>query len=119
MVKKLMAGLSLTTSGFYDWLIQRFSSIILAIYFLTLVGFFLLHPRLNFLMWQDFFAQIWMKIFTLIVLLSFFVHAWVGMWTVVTDYVQPTTLRFIVQALTILSMVIYLFWGMRILWRLV
>jgi succinate dehydrogenase / fumarate reductase membrane anchor subunit len=119
MVNKLTAGMSLTANGFRDWLVQRFSSVILAIYILMIVGFFILHPVLNFVMWQEFFAHAWMQIFTLIVLLSMFTHAWIGIWTVVTDYVHPTFVRLIVQALIIVSLIIYFFWGIKILWRFV
>lgn len=119
MVNKLTTDMSLTANGLRDWLVQRFSAITTAIYFLVLVGFFLLHPVLTFVMWQEFFAQVWMQVFTLIVLLSVFVHAWVGIWTVVTDYVHPISVRFIVQALVILLLIIYFFWGVEILWRLV
>jgi succinate dehydrogenase / fumarate reductase membrane anchor subunit len=119
MVNKLSTAMSLTSNGLHDWLVQRFSAIILAIYFLVLVGFFLLHPALDFTTWQGFFAQMWMQIFTLIVLLSLFVHAWVGIWTVLTDYIYPASMRLIMQALVIFLLIIYFFWGVEILWRLV
>lgn len=40
MVNKLSVGMSLTGSGLKDWLVQRFSSLIIALYFLVILGFF-------------------------------------------------------------------------------
>jgi succinate dehydrogenase / fumarate reductase membrane anchor subunit len=71
MVKKVTTDMSLTANGLHDWLIQRFSALVLAIYFLVLVSFFLLHPTLDFSTWQGFFAHRWMQVATLIVLYSY------------------------------------------------
>lgn len=119
MVNKLTTDMSLTGNGLRDWLVQRFSSLIIAIYFLVLLGFFFLHPRLDYATFRHFFAVTWMQVFTLIALLSLFLHAWVGIWTVITDYITPIAMRLIIQMLAILSLIIYFFWGVEILWKLV
>ncbi|MBS0425648.1 MAG: succinate dehydrogenase, hydrophobic membrane anchor protein [Proteobacteria bacterium] len=118
MVKKLTTDMSLTGNGLRDWLVQRFFSLIIAIYFLVLLGFFILHPQLNYSTFQHFFASTWIQVFTLITLLSLFLHAWVGIWTVITDYVNPIAIRLTIQALVILTLLIYFFWGVEILWKL-
>ncbi len=118
MVKKLTTDMSLTGNGLRDWLVQRFSSLIIAIYFLVLLGFFILHPHLNYSTFQHFFASTWIQVFTLITLLSLFLHAWVGIWTVITDYINPIAIRLTIQALVILTLLIYFFWGVEILWKL-
>lgn len=118
MVNKLTSDMSLTGNGLRDWLVQRLSSLIIAVYFIFLVGFFCQHPNLDFMLIRDLFAGSWMQIFTLLTLLSLFLHAWVGVWTVITDYIKPFVLRFLIQALVILALFIYFFWGVEILWRL-
>jgi succinate dehydrogenase / fumarate reductase membrane anchor subunit len=118
MVKKMISDLSLTGNGLRDWLAQRFSSIVLATYFLTLIGFFSCHPHLNFSILRSFFSSLWIQIFTLISLLSLVLHAWVGIWTVITDYIHPFAMRLIAQVLIILALIIYFFWGVEILWRM-
>ena len=35
-----------------------------------------------------------MKIFSLAALVSICAHAWIGMWTLSTDYLKPVVLRF-------------------------
>lgn len=116
MVNKLTNVLSLTRNGMRDWLVQRVTSIILAAYILCLMGFFLSHPNLDFYSWQSFLSDAWMRIFSLLALLSLSLHAWVGLWTVMTDYVKPAYLRLFVQLIVILALAAYFFWGIEILW---
>lgn len=118
MVNKPTSDMSLTGNGLRDWLTQRLSSLIIAVYFFVLLEFFILHPRLDYTMLQHFFSAAWMQVFTLIALLSLFLHAWVGIWTVITDYINPTAARLTMQALVILTLLIYFFWGVEILWKL-
>jgi len=119
MVNKLTADMSLTGNGLRDWLTQRLSSLIIAIYFLVLLGFFFLHSQLDYTTLRHFFSTAWMQVFTLTALLSLFLHAWVGIWTVITDYIKPIVIRLMTQALVILALIIYFFWGIEILWKLV
>lgn len=115
---KLTTALSLTSNGLRDWLIQRFSSLIIGCYFVVLLSFFFSHPHLDFDMLRNFFAIIWVQVFTLIALLSLFAHAWVGIWTVITDYIKSIALQLILQAVVIITLFVYLFWGASILWKL-
>jgi succinate dehydrogenase / fumarate reductase membrane anchor subunit len=117
MVAKLIAEMSLTGNGLRDWLVQRFSSIVIALYFFVLLGFFLFHPDVDYQSLRHFFTAIWMQVFTLTTLFCLFLHAWVGIWTVITDYVKPVILRITIQVLVILSLVIYFFWGLAILMK--
>jgi len=61
---------------------------------------------------------LWMRIFSLLALISLGLHAWVGLWTITTDYIKPAALRFIIQAVCGLIMFVYLVWGVEILWGL-
>lgn len=116
MVKKLTNVTSLTGNGLRDWLIQRVTSVVMTIYILFLFGFFLTHPALQFFNWQELFVAPAMKIFSVLFLLSLVWHAWVGIWTVITDYIKPFPIRFVVQILVILALFTYLIWGIQILW---
>jgi succinate dehydrogenase / fumarate reductase membrane anchor subunit len=116
MVSKLTNVTSLTGNGLRDWLIQRVTSVILGVYILFLIGFFIKHPHIDYFVWQNLFANTSMRIFTIFALLSLSLHAWVGMWTVVTDYLKWTWLRFIFQMAVILALIAYVVWGINILW---
>jgi len=108
---------SLGRSGLQDWLIQRVSSIIIAAYVLCITGIFIRHHgELNFGTWQMIFANPAMQIFTLFFLIGLIAHAWVGIWTVTTDYLKNTAVRVSVQVLVIIALLACGFWGVQILW---
>lgn len=107
---------SYSGSGLRDWLVQRVSAIVLAIYFVFLMGFFLTHPGLDFQAWYALFHHTFMKVTTLFVILMLALHAWVGIWTVLTDYVKPTAIRLSLQVLVAITLVGCFFWGLEILW---
>lgn len=114
---------NLSRSGLYDWMVQRVSAVVLAAYVLFLLGFLILNPGLTHAEWQALFGQNWMRIFSLLTLVALSVHAWVGMWTISTDYLTPmgigksaTVIRFLFQALCGLAMFVFFVWGVQILW---
>lgn len=110
---------SLTNNGLRDWLLQRFSALILAAFSLFLITYICLHPQLDFLAWRSLFQSVWMRSFTVLTLLSLLVHAWIGLWTVSTDYIKCTRLRLVVLMLLLIVLVSYLVWGIEIVWGVV
>ena len=107
---------SLTGNGLKDWLIQRVTAVLIAAYTLFIVGYLLLHPALSYEQWHQLFQCNWLRIATVLVLLAFVLHAWVGIWTVTTDYLKGACLRVAVQLLVILFMLTLLIWGIDIIW---
>lgn len=112
-------------SGVSDWVVQRISAVVLGIYFAGLLGFMLLSPDLGYAEWQALFSATWMRIASLAALLSLCAHAWIGMWTIATDYLTNdffgsagTTLRLVFQSACLLLIFVYLVWGVQILWGL-
>ena len=110
-------------SGLYDWMAQRVSAVILAAYFLFLIGFLLVNSGLGYAEWHALFASTPMRIFSLLALVALGAHAWVGMWTIATDYLTPmalgkwaTVVRFLFQAVCGIAMFAYFVWGVLILW---
>lgn len=107
-----------------DWIIQRVSAVILAVYFVVIVGWFAAHNGgVTYTDWHDFMNTTCMRIFNLLALLSLAGHAWVGLWTVFTDYVtvrqlgeKATFLRFLLQIGMGLSIFVYVVWGLMIFW---
>lgn len=107
---------NLGRSGLSDWLIQRVSAVVLALYAVFMVGYLLFHPDLDYATWNGLFSQTWMRIFSLLAFVSLAAHAWIGLWIVVTDYIKPTGIRFIVQIAIIIAIFIFLVWGVQVLW---
>ena len=107
---------SLTGSGVKDWILQRLSAVVLAVFVFFLVGYFISNPHPNFAQWQALFSYWWMKWFTLLVAIMIVFHAWVGIWTVLTDYIHCVLIRSGLQLLFVLAYVLYIFWSVKILW---
>ncbi|MGQ9426711.1 succinate dehydrogenase, hydrophobic membrane anchor protein [Gilvimarinus sp. F26214L] len=114
---------NLGRSGVYDWLIQRVTAVVLTAYTFFIVGFILSHPDLSYGEWQGLFDQFWVRIFSLLAIISVAAHAWIGLWVVLTDYVTSQTLggagtavRLILQVVLGVVTVAYAVWGIEILW---
>lgn len=114
---------NLGRSGVHDWLIQRVSAVIMTLYTIFIVAYILVTPELDFSQWQALFGQLWMRVFTLLTLLSIVTHAWTGLWIVVTDYLtermmggKATVLRLLAQMLLAVVAVTYTLWGVEIIW---
>lgn len=110
-------------SGLSDWLIQRFSAVVLAAYTVFITVFLVTTPELTYEIWAGLFSQLWMRVFTLLVLLSCAAHGWIGLWGVLTDYVttrmmgsSALALRMIILTVYALITLTYLVWGVEILW---
>ena len=78
--------------------------------------FLVLHPGLQFNAWHAVFTCPYMRVLSVLALMSLLIHAYIGMWTVLTDYVKPVALRVTLEVLVYLSLVAYLIWGIAIVW---
>ncbi len=117
------AATSFGRSGLSDWIIQRFTAVILAAYTVFLVGFLVLNPDLTFAQWQGLFDQLWVRLFSFAALVSIVAHGWIGVWVVLTDYMterlvgaMALPVRLIVLAIYALINLVFLVWGVEILW---
>lgn len=107
---------SLTRSGLRDWLVQRISAVILALYVLFILGYLLINAPVSYAVWHGLFANGWMRVATFLALLSMVYHTWVGLWTVFTDYIKCPYLRLTLQILVVIALIGYLVWGIDIVW---
>ena len=55
-------------------------------------------------------------VFTLLALFSILIHAWIGMWQVLTDYVKPLALRLMLQLVIVVALVVYVIYGFVVVW---
>lgn|SRR5690554_3911105 len=114
---------NLGRSGVSDWLLQRVSAVIVLAYTFFIVGYILLTPELDYGQWRELFDQLWMRIFSLVTLISIVAHAWIGLWVVLTDYLteraigsKALVLRLLAQVVLALVAVTYTLWGIEIIW---
>ena len=101
--------------GLRDWLVQRISAVVIGVYFIFIVGYLLQNQPLYFAQWRHLFNNGLVKVATLVVLIAVLWHAWIGLWTVLTDYVKNAGLRVVLQSLVIILLLGYVLWGVEIL----
>ncbi len=102
--------------GLTDWLVQRLTAVVMAVYTLVLLAVAGYHGGLDYAFWQALFANSAFRVGTLLFGLSLFWHAWVGMRDIWMDYIKPTALRLTLELLTVLTLVGYAGWLIDILW---
>jgi succinate dehydrogenase / fumarate reductase membrane anchor subunit len=107
---------SLTGNGLKDWLLQRASALVILTYFLFIFITLVTHPNMEYWYWHELFACSVMKIATMMVMLAVLIHAWIGVWTVTTDYLKCTVIRLGIQGLVALGLLAEVIWGIMIVW---
>lgn len=111
--KRLVVG---AHYGLKDWLAQRVTAVIMAVYTIILLTVFLLARDFSYQGWAGLFAQLWFKIATLVMVIALFYHAWVGMRDIWMDYIKPVSIRLTLHVLTLIWLVGCLGWMIQILW---
>lgn len=99
-----------------DWIIQRVSAVLMAVYIIFLACFFIAHPDLAYYEWHGLFSNAWMKVGTALVVLSLLYHAWIGIWTVFTDYIKIVWLNWVLQGIVMIVLIALFFETLLILW---
>lgn len=108
---------ALGRNGIQDWLLLRASAILIALYiFYLFVNIFMTSTPLTYEVWREFFSSSFTKVFTLLALLSILLHAWIGLWQVLTDYVKPTGLRLGLQLIIVVALLVYVLYGAVVVW---
>ena len=110
-------------SGLSDFVVQRVSAVIIGLYMLCVVAWFLVNPDAGFADVQRYFHNIFMQVFSTLTLLATAAHAWIGMWTIGTDYIRghyfgrhAIVFRLTYQFGCLLALSIYVLWGLSIFW---
>ena len=115
MVNRLVVG---AHYGLRDWLAQRITAVIMAVYTVIVVAVLLVDPPRTYGVWRDLFSQGWMRVATLLFMASLAWHAWVGVRDIWMDYVKPVWLRLSLQVLTVLALIWWAVWSIELLWRI-
>ena len=110
-------------SGLSDWLLQRVTAVVLAAYVIFLAGYLLINSDRQYEQWVALHSHFCMKVFNVMAVLSVAVHAWIGLWAVLTDYVtvrlmgpKATPIRIVLQLAMIAVIFVYVLWAIDILW---
>ena len=94
-------------------------------YLIFIVGYLMLNSDLSYQQWAGLHSGLPMRMFSLLTMLSVAAHAWIGMWSVLTDYItvrtigpKATGIRIFFQLGMIAMILLYLLWAIDILWRI-
>jgi succinate dehydrogenase / fumarate reductase, membrane anchor subunit len=102
--------------GTRDWLVQRVTAILMALYTLLLVGLLLATPNLDYESWQLIFKPQWMKLATLLFFAGLYWHAWIGVRNIFMDYIKSSSLRLAMHVFAIAWLTVCAAWSVQILW---
>jgi succinate dehydrogenase / fumarate reductase membrane anchor subunit len=111
--KRLVVGAGY---GMRDWLLQRVTAVLMAVYTIVLLVAFLTGQNFTYEGWAGLFAQQWFKLFSAVTLAGLAFHAWVGTRDVWMDYVKPVGLRLFLQIATIAWLIGCAAWAFQIFW---
>jgi succinate dehydrogenase / fumarate reductase membrane anchor subunit len=104
--------------GLRDWLAQRITAALMALYTLVLLVQVLFGGALGYDRWAAIFSAQWMKLFTFVIVLALAWHAWIGMRDIWMDYIKPVAIRLALQVFAIVWLVACAGWAIQVLWRL-
>jgi succinate dehydrogenase / fumarate reductase membrane anchor subunit len=102
--------------GVKDWLAQRVTAIVMAVFTVVLLVAFLTGQNFTYEGWAGLFARQWFKLFALVTFLGLFYHAWVGIRDIWMDYVKSAGLRLFLMLATIFWLLACAAWTVQILW---
>ncbi len=113
MVKRIVVG---AHYGLRDWLVQRVTAAVMAVYVLLFVLVLAAGVPTNYTAWTALFSGQAMKLATFLFFVSLFLHAWVGMRDILMDYAKPVSVRLALEVVVALLLVAWGGWAIQILW---
>ncbi|MBC2770508.1 succinate dehydrogenase, hydrophobic membrane anchor protein [Pusillimonas minor] len=118
--KRLVVG---AHYGTFDFIVQRCTAVIMAVYTLVLFFGVLFTSDMSFESWQNLFTFTVgvIPVGQLLATLAFFSlawHAWIGVRDIWMDYVKPAGVRLLLQVLTLLWLAGSIIYFAKVLWSL-
>ena len=118
--KRLVVG---AHYGFMDFIVQRLTAVILAVYTLVLIVGVLVMPAFIYENWKALFtfhvyALPLGQILASLVFFALAWHAWIGVRDIWMDYVKPVGVRLLLQVLPILWLIGSVIYFAQILWSI-
>lgn len=111
-----MSITNLTRNGVKDFLVQRVSALILAIYTIVLIAIMCTKSPMTYGAWAAMFHNPCMQFVTLLAVIALIAHAWVGIWTILGDYIHCAWARSVLMLIFVIAFLGYIVWMIEILW---
>ncbi|MBM3359172.1 MAG: succinate dehydrogenase, hydrophobic membrane anchor protein [Betaproteobacteria bacterium] len=113
MVRREVVG---ARYGVRDWLAQRVTAVVMAVYTLLVLAVFVSVPVVDYWHWKSLWELAVMRYATVLFLLSLYLHAWIGVRNIFMDYIQDPGLRLTLYTIVIAALMSYAVWSVQILW---
>ncbi len=85
--------MSVFQKGLTDWYLQRATTMFISAYALPCVAFWAIYPAAQLAMWQVFLTHPVMLVLGILAWLALAIHAYIGAWVVITDYLSDHLMR--------------------------
>jgi succinate dehydrogenase / fumarate reductase membrane anchor subunit len=102
--------------GVGDWLLQRLTAVVMALYTIIVFACLVMHSPQGYADWKEIFSGTSMRLATTLFFAALCYHAWVGMRDILMDYLKATSVRLAAQVLVGLALAFYVAWAAAILW---
>lgn len=102
--------------GLMDWLVQRLSAVVMALYTVLLLAIVLWNGGVDYALWTDLFEHSGFKLASFLFMISLLYHAWIGARDILMDYIKPAGMRLLLETVIVVLLVAYLGWTLQILW---
>jgi succinate dehydrogenase / fumarate reductase membrane anchor subunit len=102
--------------GLMDWLVQRLTAVVMALYTVLLLAIVLWNGGLDYELWTGLFAHGGFRLASFLFMVALLYHAWVGARDILMDYIKPAGVRLLLETVIVLLLVAYLGWTLQILW---
>lgn len=103
-------------SGLREWILQRFTGIYVAFYFLFVVFYLFILGGFSYSNWIFLFSSFYFKLVTIVFTFSLVLHLNIGMGIILSDYIKNAILRLILDFSVNIILLAYIFCIMQILW---
>ena len=102
--------------GLMDWLIQRLTAVVMAIYTVLVLAIALWNGGIDYPLWTELFAHAGFKLASFLFMVALLYHAWIGMRDILMDYIKPAGTRLLLETVTVVVLFAYLGWTLQLLW---
>lgn len=103
-------------AGTLEWMLQRLTALYLGLFVLFLAVRLAARAPATYEAWRAFWSPSALRLATLLFAISLLLHAWVGLRSVLRDYLPSSGVRFISELVVGAALLAQALWLLRILW---
>lgn len=101
-------------AGLGEWVVQRVTAVYMLGYIAASLAWILLSPVATHADWVSLSSGLVFKVTILLFVFSMLAHAWLGMKSVMLDYIKPWRLRFMLTMLLAMTLIAVAVWSVLV-----